>query len=88
MVMERIFGSCESFFVTDTLQFDDYAKYVAPRFESGSKEGTAQRAGPRWSAGRRRRARGPAGEAGTISKITFFGIVKPTTWAYTIVPEA
>jgi multimeric flavodoxin WrbA len=24
MTMERIFGSCESFFVTDTLQFDDF----------------------------------------------------------------
>jgi multimeric flavodoxin WrbA len=33
MAMERIFGSCESFFVTDTLQFDDYTKYVAPRFD-------------------------------------------------------
>jgi multimeric flavodoxin WrbA len=38
MAMERIFGSCESFFVTDTLQFDDYAKYIAPRFDSGAKK--------------------------------------------------
>jgi multimeric flavodoxin WrbA len=37
MVMERIFGSCESFFVTDTLQFDDYSKYVAPRFDPEAK---------------------------------------------------
>ena len=29
MTMERIFGSCKSFFVTDTLQFDDYSRYVA-----------------------------------------------------------
>lgn len=38
MVMERIFGSCESFFVTDTLQFDDYDKYVAPRFDPEAKK--------------------------------------------------
>jgi hypothetical protein len=38
MAMERIFGSCESFFVTDTLQFDDYSKYVAPRFDPEEKK--------------------------------------------------
>jgi len=38
MTMERIFGSCESFFVTDTLQFDDYSKYVAPRFDPEAKK--------------------------------------------------
>jgi multimeric flavodoxin WrbA len=37
MVMERIFGSCESFFVTDTLQFDDYSKFIAPRFDPDAK---------------------------------------------------
>jgi hypothetical protein len=37
MAMERIFGSCESFFVTDTLQFNDYPKYVAPRFDPAAK---------------------------------------------------
>jgi hypothetical protein len=38
MAMERIFGSCESFFVTDTLQFEDYAKFVAPRFDPEAKK--------------------------------------------------
>jgi hypothetical protein len=38
MTMERIFGSCESFFVTDTLQFDDYSRYVAPRFDPEAKK--------------------------------------------------
>jgi len=38
MAMQRIFGSCESFFVTDTLQFDDYAKFVAPRFDHEAKK--------------------------------------------------
>jgi multimeric flavodoxin WrbA len=38
MAMERIFGSCESFFVTDTLQFDDYSRYVAPRFDPEEKK--------------------------------------------------
>ena len=37
-VMERIFGSCESFFVTDTLQFDDYAKYVSTAFDPAAKK--------------------------------------------------
>jgi len=34
----RIFGSCESFFVTDTYQFDDYAKYVSTRFDPDAKK--------------------------------------------------
>jgi multimeric flavodoxin WrbA len=38
MAMERIFGSCESFFVTDTYQFPDYSKYVAPRFNEAEKK--------------------------------------------------
>jgi multimeric flavodoxin WrbA len=38
MAMERIFGSCESFFVTDTLQFGDYTKFVAPRFDPAAKK--------------------------------------------------
>jgi multimeric flavodoxin WrbA len=38
MTMERIFGSCESFFVTDTLQFDDYSRYVTPRFDPEAKK--------------------------------------------------
>ncbi len=38
MAMERIFGSCESFFVTDTCQFDDYAKYVSTRFNPNEKK--------------------------------------------------
>ena len=37
-VMERIFGSCESFFVTDTLQFDDYSKYVSTAFDPVAKK--------------------------------------------------
>ena len=31
--MERIFGSAEALCSYDTLQFDDYSKYVAPRFD-------------------------------------------------------
>jgi len=38
MAMERTFGSCESFFVTDTLQFDDYSKFVATRFDPEAKK--------------------------------------------------
>jgi multimeric flavodoxin WrbA len=36
--MERIFGSCESFFVTDTYQFDDYSKYVSTAFNPVEKK--------------------------------------------------
>jgi multimeric flavodoxin WrbA len=35
--MERIFGSCESLYVTDTCQFDDYSKYVSTAFDSEEK---------------------------------------------------
>ena len=38
MAMARIFGSCESMFVTDTLQFDDYSKYVSTLFDPAEKE--------------------------------------------------
>ncbi len=37
-LMERIFGSCESFFVTDTLQFDDYSKYVSSAHDPVAKK--------------------------------------------------
>jgi multimeric flavodoxin WrbA len=33
MLMERIFGSAEALCSYDTCQFDDYSKYVAPRFD-------------------------------------------------------
>jgi len=36
--MERIFGSCESLFVTDTYQFDDYSKYVSTAFDLAEKQ--------------------------------------------------
>jgi len=29
MAMARIFGSCESLWVTDTYQFTDYSKYMS-----------------------------------------------------------
>ena len=38
MAMARIFGSCESVFVTDTLQFDDYSKYVSTLFDAEEKK--------------------------------------------------
>lgn len=34
---ERLFGMTESLFVTDTYQFNDYSKYVAPRFDESAK---------------------------------------------------
>jgi multimeric flavodoxin WrbA len=37
-VMAQIFGSCESFFVTDTFQFSDYAKYVSTAFDPEEKK--------------------------------------------------
>jgi len=33
MTLERIFGSSEALCSNDTYQFDDYSKYVAPRFD-------------------------------------------------------
>jgi len=35
--MTRTFGTSESLFVTDTCQFDDYSKYVAPKFNAAEK---------------------------------------------------
>ena len=37
MIMQRIFGPTESLMSYDTLQFDDYSKYVAPRFDPKAK---------------------------------------------------
>jgi multimeric flavodoxin WrbA len=37
MVLERLFGSSESLYVTDTYQFDDYSKYVSTRFNVEEK---------------------------------------------------
>ena len=37
MVPERLFGSSESLYVTDTYQFDDYSKYVSTRFNVEEK---------------------------------------------------
>ena len=37
MLLERTFGSSESLVVTDTLQFDDYARYVSSAFDPGAK---------------------------------------------------
>jgi Multimeric flavodoxin WrbA len=36
-VTKRVFGEAESLYVTDTLQFDDYAKYVSDMFDSEAK---------------------------------------------------
>jgi len=38
MAMERIFGSCESLWVTDTYQFADYAKYMSTAFNPEEKK--------------------------------------------------
>jgi len=38
MAMARIFGSCESFFVTDTYQFDDYSRYTSTLFNPEEKK--------------------------------------------------
>jgi multimeric flavodoxin WrbA len=38
IAMAQIFGSCESFFVTDTCQFDDYSKYVSTAFNPEEKK--------------------------------------------------
>ena len=35
--LERIFGSSEVLLSCDTLQFEDYSKYVAPRFDPAAK---------------------------------------------------
>ncbi len=36
-LMNRMLGTVESIYVTDTYQFDDYAKYAAPRFDPLAK---------------------------------------------------
>jgi len=41
--MERIFGSVETLLVYDTLQFDDYSKYVATRFDPAQKAARQER---------------------------------------------
>ncbi|WP_232385589.1 flavodoxin family protein [Methanoregula boonei] len=38
MAMARIFGSCETLWVTNTYQFDDYAKYVSTLFDPEAKK--------------------------------------------------
>jgi multimeric flavodoxin WrbA len=38
MAMARIFGSCESMFVTNTSPFDDYSKYVSSLFDPEEKK--------------------------------------------------
>jgi hypothetical protein len=35
--MARIFGRCERLLVTDTLQFDDYAKYLSTAWDPVAK---------------------------------------------------
>ncbi len=37
LFLKRIFGNSESLMVTDTYQFDDYAKVVAPQFDAEHK---------------------------------------------------
>jgi multimeric flavodoxin WrbA len=36
-LMNRMLGTVEALYVTDTYQFDDYAKYMAPRFDPLAK---------------------------------------------------
>jgi len=36
--MERIFGSCDALWVTDTYQFDDYSKFVSSLFDPLAKK--------------------------------------------------
>jgi multimeric flavodoxin WrbA len=38
MAMERIFGSCDTLWVTDTYQFDDYSKFVSTLFDPVAKK--------------------------------------------------
>jgi len=37
VVMGRVFGRCEAFYATDTLQFDDYAKYLSTVWDAEAK---------------------------------------------------
>ena len=36
-LLERVFGSCELFYATDTWQFDDYSKYLSTAWDPVSK---------------------------------------------------
>ena len=36
--MTRIFGACESLWVTDTVLFDDYSKYESSLFDPAAKK--------------------------------------------------
>jgi hypothetical protein len=36
-LLARIFGSCETLMSFDAYQFEDYSKYVAPRFDPAAK---------------------------------------------------
>ena len=45
-LLERFFGSCESLMCYDTLQFDDYSKYAARRFDPASKRKRHEEAFP------------------------------------------
>jgi hypothetical protein len=36
-ILSRIFGASETLLVTDTYQFDDYSKYVAPGMDAEAK---------------------------------------------------
>lgn len=65
MAMERIFGSCESFFVTYTRQFGDYSKYVAPVSIRRPRKNSTRSSSR--SMVRRRSSSGP-GLSGRISK--------------------
>jgi len=38
MAMQRIFGSCEALWVTDTYQFDDYTRYMSTLFDPEAKK--------------------------------------------------
>lgn len=35
--LERVFGSCELFYATDTWQFDDYSKYLSTAWDAAAK---------------------------------------------------
>ncbi|MCL2853645.1 MAG: flavodoxin family protein [Defluviitaleaceae bacterium] len=45
--MARLLGSCESLFVNDTLQFDDYSKYVVTVFDENAKKKVREEQFPR-----------------------------------------
>ena len=64
MAMARIFGSCESMFVTDTLQFDNYSKYVSTLFDPEEKKNTGTRSSRRTA--KRHTSSGPGGQKGGV----------------------